>query len=201
MYLTFVKLVNTMDNNIKQRIYDCALELFSQQGYDGTSIRQIAEKANTTIPMIYYYYKSKGQLLQDILNGGIKQLQDSVKTDSSSPPQQQLETAIYRFLAYCSENRAMTALIFQMWFGAGTCCRNIPSIIRFYTEIVEQFDRILVAGMEAGCFRAHDHLELSQNIIGVLTNYIARMLIGNENIDPARYGKATIEFIIKGIHV
>ncbi len=47
----------------RQRILDIALDLFITQGYDATSIRQIAEKLGFSKASIYYHFASK----QDIL--------------------------------------------------------------------------------------------------------------------------------------
>jgi AcrR family transcriptional regulator len=47
----------------RQRILDVALELFINQGYDGTSLRQIAERLGVTKAALYYHFASKEDLL------------------------------------------------------------------------------------------------------------------------------------------
>jgi AcrR family transcriptional regulator len=47
----------------RQRILDVALELFIEQGYDGTSLRQIAERLGVTKAALYYHFASKEDLL------------------------------------------------------------------------------------------------------------------------------------------
>jgi AcrR family transcriptional regulator len=47
----------------RERILDVALELFAAQGYDGTSLRQIAEQLSITKAAIYYYFESKEDIL------------------------------------------------------------------------------------------------------------------------------------------
>jgi AcrR family transcriptional regulator len=49
--------------NTRQRILDISLELFIDQGYDATSIRQIADRLGFSKASIYYHFASK----QDIL--------------------------------------------------------------------------------------------------------------------------------------
>ncbi|RPI26887.1 MAG: TetR/AcrR family transcriptional regulator [Acidobacteria bacterium] len=41
------------------RFLDAALELFSEKGYDATSVREICERAGITRPTLYYFFKSK----------------------------------------------------------------------------------------------------------------------------------------------
>jgi AcrR family transcriptional regulator len=188
-------------NNVKQRIYQCALELFAEHGYDGTSIRHIANKACTTVPTIYYYFTNKEQLFTTILKNGIEDLENSVIVKSNLPAPQRLQSSIVGFLSFCTQNRNMTALIFQTWFCPGSHYQSIPSMVQVYNNIVKTLDDILVDGIKNGHFRSHQHEELAQNILGILTNYIARMLVGKENIDPVRCGETTIEFIMKGINI
>ncbi|OON71657.1 TetR/AcrR family transcriptional regulator [Streptomyces tsukubensis] len=50
--------------NTRQRIQDVALELFGEQGYEKTSLREIAEHLDVTKAALYYHFKTK----EDILN-------------------------------------------------------------------------------------------------------------------------------------
>jgi AcrR family transcriptional regulator len=49
--------------NTKDRILDAALDLFVEHGFDGTSVRQIAERVGTTKAALYYYFASKDEIL------------------------------------------------------------------------------------------------------------------------------------------
>ena len=51
----------------RERILQVALELFGRQGYEGTSIRDIADRMGMTKAAIYYHFPSKENLLADIL--------------------------------------------------------------------------------------------------------------------------------------
>ncbi len=45
------------------RILDVALDLFIEQGFDGTSLRQIAEELGVTKAALYYHFRSKDDIL------------------------------------------------------------------------------------------------------------------------------------------
>jgi AcrR family transcriptional regulator len=45
-------------------IMQAALELFGEQGYDATTMRQIAQRAGVSVGNSYYYFESKEQLIQ-----------------------------------------------------------------------------------------------------------------------------------------
>jgi AcrR family transcriptional regulator len=50
-------------SSTRQRILDVALQLFVEQGYDGTSLREIAEKLGVTKAALYYHFESKEDIL------------------------------------------------------------------------------------------------------------------------------------------
>lgn len=54
----------TTVSEARERIINAAIELFSQKGYDATRVNDIASSANVNKALIYYYFKSK----QDILD-------------------------------------------------------------------------------------------------------------------------------------
>ena len=47
----------------RERILDVALDLFTDQGFDGTSMREIAERLHISKPAIYYHFASKEEIL------------------------------------------------------------------------------------------------------------------------------------------
>ena len=50
-------------SDTRQRILDVALDLFTEQGYDGTSLREIAEQLGVTKAALYYHFESKEDIL------------------------------------------------------------------------------------------------------------------------------------------
>jgi AcrR family transcriptional regulator len=47
----------------RQRIQEVALELFAEQGYEKTSLREIAEHLDVTKAALYYHFKTKEDIL------------------------------------------------------------------------------------------------------------------------------------------
>src|SRR5580693_702234 len=50
----------------RERILDIALELFTEQGYDKTSLRDIAERLGTTKAALYYHFERKQDMLLEL---------------------------------------------------------------------------------------------------------------------------------------
>jgi len=55
------------EKDLRERIKEVAVEHFNSDGYYGTTIRNIAKDVNCSLPMIYYYYKNKKELFDEII--------------------------------------------------------------------------------------------------------------------------------------
>lgn len=53
-------------SDMKQKIMDCALRLFNENGYDRVSLREIADAAGTSIGNLTYHFSRKEDLLAEI---------------------------------------------------------------------------------------------------------------------------------------
>lgn len=51
----------------RQRILDCARDLFARYGFDATSVRMIARSAGVTDPAVYYHFPGKYDLLRALM--------------------------------------------------------------------------------------------------------------------------------------
>ncbi|WP_116947813.1 TetR/AcrR family transcriptional regulator [Jiangella endophytica] len=52
----------------RTRIQNVALELFAEQGYDKTSLRELSERLGLTKASLYYYFKSKDDIVQSLVD-------------------------------------------------------------------------------------------------------------------------------------
>lgn len=51
----------------RQRILEVAAGLFAERGFDGATIRDISSKLGIANPSLYYHFKSKGEILAELL--------------------------------------------------------------------------------------------------------------------------------------
>jgi AcrR family transcriptional regulator len=67
----------------RARIQQIALELFAEQGYEKTSLREIAERLDVTKAALYYHFKSKEDIVRSLVEDYFGQL-DALITWASS---------------------------------------------------------------------------------------------------------------------
>jgi AcrR family transcriptional regulator len=61
-------------SDTRARIQQVAVELFTEHGYEGTSLREIAERLNVTKAALYYHFKSKEDIVTSLVEDHYKQL-------------------------------------------------------------------------------------------------------------------------------
>lgn len=52
----------------RERILEAALDLFSQRGYDGVGVDQIADAVGIRGPSLYHYFKGKEEILRGLID-------------------------------------------------------------------------------------------------------------------------------------
>lgn len=63
----------------QEQLIDIACRLFAQRGYEGTSLRDIAEEAKITKAALYYHFPNKEALYERIVLESMQALVDSVR--------------------------------------------------------------------------------------------------------------------------
>ncbi|MEU4485773.1 TetR/AcrR family transcriptional regulator [Streptomyces purpurascens] len=71
--------------NTRQRIQDVALGLFAEQGYEKTSLREIAERLDVTKAALYYHFKTKEEILVSIFEDLTQPIDELVEWGRQQP--------------------------------------------------------------------------------------------------------------------
>jgi AcrR family transcriptional regulator len=109
------------------RIQAVALELFTENGYEKTSLREIAERLGVTKAALYYHFKSKDEIVSSFSEDRLARLDEIIEWAESQPPG--LERRQELLARYADE-----------FFAS-----NHPSVMRFFEQ-----NQTVVKTMSAG---------------------------------------------------
>jgi AcrR family transcriptional regulator len=62
------------DSSTENKILDAARKIFTQRGYEGTKLRDIAAEADINLSLVNYYFRSKERLFEQIMTENINSL-------------------------------------------------------------------------------------------------------------------------------
>lgn len=91
------------DIETKEKIMKAARNLFADQGYEGTSVREIAKAADVNVASLNYYFASKENLFHEILRTGYLECASELK-QLLEKNQSNLENTMVDLFKYFSEN-------------------------------------------------------------------------------------------------
>ncbi|MGP4110018.1 TetR/AcrR family transcriptional regulator [Streptomyces sp. 4N509B] len=72
-------------SDTRQRIQDVALELFAEQGYEKTSLREIAERLDVTKAALYYHFRTKEDILASVFEDVARPIDELIEWARPQP--------------------------------------------------------------------------------------------------------------------
>ncbi len=69
----------------RSRIQEVALELFTDRGYEATSLREIAERLGVTKAALYYHFKTKDDIVASVVNSRIAMIEELIAWAKTQP--------------------------------------------------------------------------------------------------------------------
>ncbi|GAB36824.1 TetR/AcrR family transcriptional regulator [Gordonia otitidis] len=131
-----------------------ALAAFAEHGYHGTSVREIAARANLSVPGLYHHYPSKQSLLQGLLERTMTDLltrSEEAVTEAGPEPVDQFDAVVESLLRFHMYRR-------EQAFVGSTEIRSLDSsykqtYIGLRDRQQRMVDEIVFAGVDAGDFR------------------------------------------------
>ncbi|WP_432407490.1 TetR/AcrR family transcriptional regulator [Wukongibacter sp. M2B1] len=115
-----------MANDSKSAILESARYLFAKKGYEGTSISHIAKESGAAKSLIYYYFKSKEEILSEILEEGTRDIYETHYSMSESGEEltEEFMMKIMETIAHRLRNRDDIIRIMLQEFMKGTHKEN-----------------------------------------------------------------------------
>ncbi|MBE0617748.1 MAG: TetR family transcriptional regulator [Proteobacteria bacterium] len=86
----------------KEQIFEVGARLFADKGYGRTSLQEVADALGVTKPALYYYYRSKEELLFEITSFVMDRVMADLREVSGAPisPLEKLRDLIGRYVRF-----------------------------------------------------------------------------------------------------
>ncbi|MFJ4716376.1 TetR/AcrR family transcriptional regulator [Streptomyces sp. NPDC088785] len=81
-------------SDTRAEIREVALELFTRQGYEATSLREIAERLGITKAALYYHFKNKDDIVRSLFSDHLKALDGLLDWAREQPLGPELRRAV-----------------------------------------------------------------------------------------------------------
>ena len=133
------------------RILQSALELFSNKGYDATSVREICEAAGITKPTLYHFYKSKDGVYRALVDGALDEFRRGVFAALEVPgtTAERLTRVARLYFAQARGRRQLMRFLFALIHNPPASAPP-TDFIHFYEELVGRIAACVEEGVDRG---------------------------------------------------
>ncbi|MEV6347211.1 TetR family transcriptional regulator [Actinoplanes sp. NPDC051851] len=101
----------------RQKLYEAAVQLIAEQGFSATTVDDIALRAKVAKGTVYYNFKSKTDLFEELLRHGVGLLTEEFRAAVEGlPPREAVRALVRAQLEYIRKYRAFAQLLLsEMW--------------------------------------------------------------------------------------
>ncbi|WDP85419.1 MAG: helix-turn-helix transcriptional regulator [Desulfobacter sp.] len=185
-------------------ILDAAESLFAHRGFLETSVEQIADKAEVSVGTVYFYFKNKEALLDQLFDESLFLLRSILgkKFEKADTPEQGIEMAGQAFFdEFCLEHTHKALILFREATSHGKKMENRRKKMSetISADLSKATDRL---GREAGyTFRSPESPEIFANcILGVYEKMALHFLIDDHKPGQQKaMARDAVEFTIGGL--
>jgi AcrR family transcriptional regulator len=169
-------------------ILDAAGELFLEQGYEGFSMRRVAERIGYSATTIYRYYEDKDDLLFAVVNEGFSEFARKLTeaAENAHNPLKRLEALGQAYIKFGLDNPVYYQMMFMQ--RADLLFESRKEQTQPMIESFDVLQRSVRAAMDAGVMKRGD-VETYSGVIWSVVHGVTALALAN----PKRFTPEVVE--------
>ncbi|MEO6547080.1 MAG: TetR family transcriptional regulator [Ferruginibacter sp.] len=186
---------------------ETAERLFAERGFDGTSVRDIADEAGINVAMISYYFGSKDKLMEALFElrvGNVKIRVESLLKDESLSPIEKVNMLIDEHIERVMQKQCF----YKIMVGVLVTNKN-PAILKAANNVkirnAEVVSQLIKDGQEKGFFKKKiDVILMLNTMVGTVSQTMMGQAYYREFNDQMDISDEEFETLIKrklSIHI
>jgi TetR/AcrR family transcriptional regulator len=194
--------------NSRTKILEAAVDEFISYGFSGGRVDRIASRAGVNKAMIYYYFSSKDNLYQAVIDAHVSRLGEEVQAsiDENAGFEENLLAISRIYSKVLTENARYLPIMLRELAADGGRFRE--SLERMVTErdLPKRFLAMLEEGKQSGRFRDCDNRQTLISFMGMNLFYLLFAPIANaiwkikdEQAFRERRSREVVELFMRGI--
>jgi AcrR family transcriptional regulator len=183
-------------NKTKRKIFNTAIKLFSQKGYDNASTEEITAVAGVAKGSLYYHFEKKEDIFDMMLKEGMCLLKNSVeiKTRKCNTSLEKIKAIILIEVKVIVKYEDFLNVVLSQIWGEEEKNQKCKHAVFEYIKILED---IIQEGIDNGEFYESDVEATASAIFGVTCSSLLYRLKKNREVDVERIYKGFIDNVIR----
>jgi len=186
-------------NEAETKLLESALFLFSEKGYEGTSIREIIEGAGVTRPVLYYYFENKEDLFSRLVEAKFKELVEQIEAikNQKTSCSDRLKGIIAAAFHLAEENPEAVNLILQVFFSPP---QQGPALDKdaLAQKRFRHLEDIMQEGLDSGELAGGDAQSLALVFLGIMDMHVMAKSNRPETRLTRELAESLVDFFLVG---
>ena len=185
-------------NSTKRRIFETAVKLFAEKGYESTGIEEITAVAGYAKGALYYHFDTKEDLFDLLLEEGYKLLNNSIeiKLKKCTNSIEKLKAILMVEIKTIINYEDLITVIINNTLGGTSRTRKCKKAINDYIETIR---KVIQEGIDEDVFYDGDAEGIACGIFGVTFSSLLYRLKRDRQITVEQIYKGYVETVIRGI--
>ncbi|ALS23851.1 MULTISPECIES: TetR family transcriptional regulator [Paenibacillus] len=188
------------ESDMKIRILLSAKKLFAQQGFDGTSVRQICEEAGANVALISYYFGGKEKVFRAIFESFFPGHRLAQFEGVFKDPVEGLKLLVHEIIHFSMTDMELSTIVQQEIMMNSP---RKPIVTSFTYPVWFKVRELLEKGREEGRFQFDSLDHALMTVIGMILVHKKydsfQPLLSNTHHDPCSTAKQSWEFILRAL--
>lgn len=185
----------------KKSILKAATVLIARNGYDGTGVAEICEKAGVSKGAFYYHFESKETVFLHLIDSwlsGLGFMLENVMQDGDTIPDMFMKMAGMMKGLFHSHN-TQASLFLELWTQASRNDRIREATIAPYRKYRQIFSGLIEQGIKEGSLHPANPETASQAILSLASGMFLQGLLDPGGIDWDKTAEESLNIILEGL--
>ena len=158
-------------NRTKRKIFEIAMRLFSEKGYEATSVEEITATVGVAKGTLYYHFSSKEEIFNFLVEEGIKLLKNSIqiKVSKCETTRDKIRAIVLIQMKAADKYESLLSIVFSQMWGTGKRHQFCKDKIIEYIKVVED---VIKEGIENGDIKKCDSNIAATTIFSLTSSYM-----------------------------
>lgn len=185
-------------NKTKKQIFESAIKVFSERGYNGSTMDEVATRAGVAKGTLYYHFASKEEIFKFAITEGMNLINEETKaaTRLIENPIEKLKTLCKVELKYFNNNKDFFKVLMSQLWGDHLRQHELRDIIHTYIKHLEKY---IEAAFEGVPVIRSSFSFMAYTIFGTLCSASVYELLNKEDLDVDEIIENLMQYILKGV--
>ncbi len=184
---------------MRESIVDGVLGALTEQGYEGLTMKRVAQKAGVAKGTLYAYFDNKTELLEAAVESSLAPLSDDLRAivDGDDDAETKLRRVVERHIGYFDEHHEIfRVLLYERHKVLGKWGRYKTSR---YRRLVDTIAGIITEGVDSGQFRPLDPVKTATMLAEANISVIHQRLFGDKCSPLNEDHELVVDIFLHGI--